>query len=181
MAVAKTSAFTLTAMVQLPTTATNVTETIDLGAYVDAGDSQGVAIESVDFIWQSYTTATDAVNYSIVTTNTDDWSGMVQLTNNDTDSVLIPANDGRLIASGTIHCDSAHIVSTGDDIYPDRFGKGDSAYYVIGDTLYLTGVAGGIRTSGRGAQVIARIRCRVVKLAVKDWQAIALQASAQDN
>ena len=54
MATSKTSSFWLTEVVSLPLTAVTgdrAEGTIDLGAYVDVGDQQALAIEQVDIIW----------------------------------------------------------------------------------------------------------------------------------
>ena len=51
----KTSTFYLTERLTLTATATPVTATIDLGAYVDVADRQCIAIEEVDFIFQATT------------------------------------------------------------------------------------------------------------------------------
>ena len=60
MAKSKTGSFWLTESVQSATaTGGIITGTIDLGAYVDVGDQQAIAIEEVDFIWQRYATLTD--------------------------------------------------------------------------------------------------------------------------
>jgi len=48
MATSKTGSFWLTEEVTLDTVDTVVTGTIDLGAYVDVGDQQALAIESVE-------------------------------------------------------------------------------------------------------------------------------------
>ncbi len=55
---AKTSVFYLTERVELTTGATNVVDTIDLGAYVDVADRQGILIHDVDFIFQATTRPT---------------------------------------------------------------------------------------------------------------------------
>jgi len=55
MATSKTGSFWLTEAVEFgiaDISGTVVSGTIDLGAYVDVGDQQAIAIESVDFMWQ---------------------------------------------------------------------------------------------------------------------------------
>jgi len=181
MAVAKTSSFFITERLQLAVAATVYQGTIDLGAYVDAGDAQGLAIESVDFIWQGHNTSTDV------------WSNpggalsgnatlAAQLMSNNANTAMIPANDHRLIASGEVYYDNTNeIVSVATDMFPDNFGKGDQSYYVVNDQLYLVAAASGTRAANNVIEVTARIRCRIVKLQQKDWMSIALQQTAQDN
>ena len=54
MAKSKTASFWLTESVTIGATESSATGTIDLGAYVDVGDQQALAVEEVDVIWQTY-------------------------------------------------------------------------------------------------------------------------------
>ena len=56
MATAKTSSFYVTETVTIPSTAVasdRVQGQIDMSSYINAPTGQGVAIESVDFVWQA--------------------------------------------------------------------------------------------------------------------------------
>jgi len=97
---------------------------------------------------------------------------------------LILADDQSLIASGCLNVSTTTgVVSHTSDLYPDNFGPASlsEAFMVVNDTLYLVA---GVNSAAVGAQnvsVTARVRCRVVKLAQKDWMAIAIQSTASDN
>ena len=63
----KTGSFTLTERINTATATSGLfTGTIDLGAYVDVGDQQAVAIESVDFVVQAYETDNDVWSGDLV-------------------------------------------------------------------------------------------------------------------
>lgn len=180
MAVAKSSSFFLTERLQLSASGTIYQGTLDLGAYVDAGDSQGLAIESVDFIWQGSDANGNAVPFGQSLAGNS--QGEVQLLSNDTNTAFVFANDHRLIASGQLYYDNANEqLSTESDQYPDNFGKGDMAYYVVNDQLFLVAENTGTLTTNHTLMVTVRIRARIVKIQQKDWMAIALQSTAQDN
>lgn len=182
MPTAKSSSFFITERVNLTASGTRVQDTIDLGAYVDAADAQGLAIESVDFIVQGYDATTGAMETTIGGAVSADLTMGFQVVSNDPGTTFLPANDHRLIASGQLFYDqSAVLVSGGSDIYPDNFGKGDQAYYVINDQLYVVGDAITTFVANHGLALTVRIRCRVVKLTKNDWMAIAIQSTSQDN
>ena len=182
MAKAKTGSFYLTETVTIPSataTSNRVQGTIDLGAYVNVPTGQAVAIESVDFIFQ----------------NTDDYGGQVegmlngngaitlQLSDLNPGTAFIRADDQSLIASGSLNIDNTNNVATHvNDLYPDNFGPStlSEAFMVVNDSLYLVGGPDGADTAA-DVFCTARIRCRVVKLSTKDWMAIAIQSTANDN
>jgi len=157
---------------------TAVQGTIDLGAYVDVGDQQGISVEEIDFIWQR------AALYS------SDVEGMVagngsldaQLTDLNPGTNLVRADDNSLIASGSLCIDQANnIATTGSDFYPDTFGKLDESRMVVNDSLYLVGQNAGTAIGANDVYLTVRIKARIVKLAAKDWMAIAIQSTASDN
>jgi len=183
MATSKTGSFWLTETVSLPPASASGSPrfegTIDLGAYVDVGDQQAVAIEQVDFIWQ------------VSTDYGSDPSGMVggngtlgaQLTDLNPGVLYVRSDDNNLVASGALSIDqSNNIASHSSDFYPDTFGKLDEARIVVNDQLYLTcGVDGTSTNAASTLYCTVRIKCRVVKLSTKDWMAIAIQSTASDN
>jgi len=65
MATSKTSSFWLTESTELTAVGTRVQSTIDLGAYVDVGDQQAIAIEEVGMIIQAQDTTTGFYNNSL--------------------------------------------------------------------------------------------------------------------
>ncbi|MHA2086412.1 MAG: hypothetical protein ACXABD_21925 [Candidatus Thorarchaeota archaeon] len=162
MATAKTGSFYLTETVVLSggtTTGGRVQGTIDLGAYVNVATGQAVAIESVDFIFQSGTTLAPNPEQMVTSSGT--------------------------IGSGSLVIDQANnVASYASDLYPDNFGPTSlsEAFLVVNDSLYLVaGIDGATVTGANNLAVTARIKCRVAKLSSKDWMAIAIQSTASDN
>jgi len=154
--------------------------TIDLGAYVNVPTGQAIAIDQVDFIIQRDS------DYGGAVANFLAGNGAIsmQLTDLNPGTALVRADDQSLIASGSVSIDQSNNLATHtSDLYPDNFGPTSlsEAFMVVNDTLYL--VVGNDKAAvGSGnLWVTARIRARVVKLAQKDWMAIALQSTAADN
>jgi len=181
MATSKTGSFWLTETVVLPVTAASgdrVSGTLDLGAYVDVGDGQAVAIESVDFIMQIGTDFGGSLSQSC----TADSAFTTQLTDLNPGDLLVRADDNSLIASSSLDVDQGNNVgTTTQDFYPDNFGKLEESRMVVNDSLFMVcGVDGGDVASSI-INITARIKCRIVKLSTKDWMAIAIQSTASDN
>jgi len=180
MARSKTGSFWLTETVSMA--AATVAEsraqgTIDLGAYVDVGDQQAIAVEQVDMIWQrgtdhgndadSFLAATGALGF--------------QLSDLNPGTIFNRADDNSLIASGALMIDTVGGVSNEGDFYPDSFGKLDESRLVVNDSLYLV-IGNDGAAIGPGEMFgTVRIKCRIVKLSTKDWMAIAIQSTASDN
>ena len=184
MATAKTGSFYLTETIQLPVGAANGTRvqgTIDLGAYVNVGTGQAVAIESVDFIIQQGT------DYGQNASSFLAGSGAVstQLTDLNPGTAFVRADDQSLIASGALTIDQPNnIVSHMVDLYPDNHGPAalSEAFLCVNDSLYLNaGNDGAAVGASWSLWVTARIKARIVKLGSKDWMAIAIQSTASDN
>jgi len=180
MAKSKTGSFWLTERVNMATVGVLAAGDIDLGAYVDVGDQQALAIEYVDFITQGVDTAglpqliTDAI-----TART---SFGYQLSDLNPGGALIFADDNSLIASGALGVDSGtDQMTSASDFYPDNFGKLDESRMVVNDTLFLTAISSGTYGAGETCSVTVRIKARIVKLSTKDWMAIAIQSTASDN
>ncbi len=183
MATAKTGSFYLTDTATFsPADAANTRKqaTIDLGAYVNVPTGQAIAIESVDFIYQSFTDYGGSVNGMLAA------NGCIsaQLTDLNPGLALVRADDQSLVASAQLNIDVGNNVGTHtSDLYPDNYGPASlsEAFMVVNDTLYLT-IGNDNAAIGAGAvYVTARIRCRVVKLSKQDWMAIAIQSTASDN
>ena len=184
MAKSKTASFWLTESIDLTALATAVQSTIDLGAYVDVGDQQAVAIEQVDMILQSHDTANNTYSNSIAGILTDNGNFGMQLTDLNPGTAFVRADDNTLIASGSVYFDDAnYIASTGPDLYPDTYGKIDESRLVVNDNLYVVARCNspGAFVANRAATMTLRIKARIVKLSTKDWMAIAIQSTAADN
>jgi len=183
MAKSKTGTFTLTERINTGTATSGLfSGTIDLGAYVDVGDQQAVAIESVDFVVQAYETDNDVWSGDIGAHTAADITFDFQLSDLNPGGAILPADVQSLIAAGTLNYDDGNNVSSlGPDLYPDNFGKLDESRMVVNDSLYLVGDASQAPTANDQWAVTCRIRCRIVKLSTKDWMAITIQSTASDN
>lgn len=180
MASAKTAEFFLTETVTLPALSADgsrITATIDLSPYLNVPTGQAVQITSVDFIYQSGADFSSAAA-SMVTGNC---AVAVQLTDLNPSTSFVRADSQSLIASGNVQIDVVNnIASHVLDLFPDNFGNDPQAFTVVNDLLYLTG---GVDSAGIAASdlfITARIRMKVVKLAQKDWVALALQSTAEN-
>jgi len=182
MATSKTGSFWLTETVIIAAGASGNTGTIDLGAYVDVGDAQALAIESVDVIWQSLNDTTGVYSSYFDGTVGGDSAFDVQLSDLNPGGVIKRADDNNLIASAALLvADTENIVSMGPDLYPDNFGKLDESRMVVNDQLYVVSTSTVVAAANRNIVVTLRIKARIVKLSQKDWMAIAIQSTASDN
>jgi len=181
MAKSKTGSFWLTERIQLDTDSVVVDGTIDLGAYVDVGDQQAIAIEVVDYIWQRET-ATGSFSGEVEQVVPGNGAADCQLSDLNPGTSILAADDNSLISGGNIHIDgSNYIVTQATDFFPDTFGKLDESRMVVNDSLYLCGLLNGTIAAGETLSVTCRIKCRIVKLGLKDWMALAVQSTASDN
>jgi len=182
MARSKTSSFWLTEAVVIAAAGDNGTGTIDLGAYVDVGDQQGVAIEEVDFIWQDLDTASGEYSAALGGTVTGNTAFDAQLGDLNPAGLILRADDNQLIASGSMNIDDTNnVLSFGPDLYPDTFGTLDEARMVVNDQLYVVATSSSVINAGHSLVLVCRMKCRVVKLSTKDWMSIAIQSTAADN
>jgi len=183
MAKSKTGSFWLTETVLL-TDSTAQQGTIDLGAYVDVGDQQAIAVEQVECIVQGRDTAGAGEKYMSAPALI--WSApgavQMQLTDLSRGLAIIQANDSALVSSGAyIFDDGNNVTSMANDVYPDTYGKLDEARMVVNDQLYCTAITSGTLIASRHVYVTFRIKCRIVKLDKRDWMAIAIQSVSADN
>jgi len=182
MATAKTGSFYLTETVTIPAGSadgTVVQGEIDLGAYVNVATSQALAIESVDFVYQS---GANSPFFGAMVAG--DAAIGVQLTDLNPGTKMLRADNQSLVASGALNIDIAQNQGTmSADLYPDNFGPTNlsEAFMVVNDSLYITGGVFGNLSGAADLFLTARIKCRVAKLASKDWMAIAIQSTASDN
>jgi hypothetical protein len=183
MATARTGTFYLTETVTLnngTAAGQRVQGSVDLGAYVSVADGLAIAIESVDFVYQVAGTLGGNVGGMLAASGTIS----TQLTDLNPGTALVQADNQSLIASGALNIDKSNVIAShSSDMFPDNFGPAalSEAFMVVNDTLYLVA---GPDTSDIGTSnvlVTARIRARIVKLAQKDWVAIAIQSTASDN
>ena len=179
---AKTSVFYLTERLTVNAGAGTAIDTIDLGAYVDVADRQGILVHDVDFIFQGVD-ANGAVA-GVLESVASDSEFAVQVTDLNRGSIVF-ADDRALVASGTLNIDDSNgMSSNAGDLYPDNFGPTSArgGRIVINDQMYLRGtLQSGSFTSNHGVAITARIKCSVITLNQKDFMAIALQSTAADN
>ena len=184
MATPKTGSFILTETIALPagtTSGTRIQGVVDVGAYVNVGTSQAIAIDQVDFVYQV------SSDYGSDPSSMLQGNGSLgaQLTDLNPGTAFVRADDQSLIASGSLSIDQTNNICTHvSDIYPDNFGPASlsEAFMVVNDSLYLNaGVDGTTTNATTIVYVTARIRARIVKLSSKDWMAIAIQSTASDN
>ena len=182
MATSKTGSFWLTEYVEIPAAAFTASGTIDLGAYVDVGDQQAIAIEQVDFIFQAHDIAADVYDGFFAGTVAGDTAFDAQLSDQNPGAAIVRADDNNLVASGTMNINDANnVLSMGPDLYPDTFGKLDESRMVVNDQLYVVAHSTNAIVAGQGLGCTVRIKARIVKLSTKDWMAIAIQSTAADN
>ena len=188
MAKAKTGAFYLTAQVILNATNTAVQDTISLASYVDVADRQGIAIESVDFMYQGYEAAGN--NYipslagiGVAPLPAQGLTTGVQLLDVQRGTTIVSSADRALVGS-------AQLVQTPDggyshesDLYPDNFGPvaTEEARIVVNDTLFLTATSDNDFGGADDMAVTVRVKARIVKLSERDFMSIAITSSAADN
>jgi len=182
MATAKTGSFYLNETIILPAASvagTRVQGTLDLSAYVNVPTGQAIAIDEVDFIYQ---TGPD-YGGDVIAMTAGNGALTAQLTDQNPATAFVRADDQSLVASGTLNIDhTAGLSSHTSDLYPDNFGPSglSDMFICVNDQLYLNA---GVDSTAIGAitYVTARVRCRVVKLSTKDWMAVAIQSTAADN
>ena len=178
---AKTSVFYLTESLAADTAGVDVTDTIDLGAYVDVADRQGILVHSVDFVWQGQNATGDWE--PLHTTLNGNGNGTIQLTDLNRGSMVF-ADDRALVASGQLSFDFTNIQqTTGSDLYPDNFGptSAQGGRIVINDQMYCRARWTGAIDANKAVRCTVRVACSVITLSQKDFMAIALQSTAADN
>lgn len=187
MAKSKTGSFWLTEQINLDIQDTAVQGVIDLGAYVDVGDQQALAIEEVDYVFQAYDTANDDYSYSIagaVGAGNIITFG-VQLTDLNRGLNIVSADDRSLVSSGLLaFSDDNNSFFNAGDLYPDTFGPvaADGTRLVVNDSLYFTGIYhNSPLLANREIRVTVRIKAKIVKVSRADWMSIAIQSTAADN
>jgi hypothetical protein len=186
MATSKTSSFWLTEEVIVAAGSALAQSTIDIGSLVDVGDQQAFSIEQVEFICQRKAGSVyDSKINDIIPV---EGSLTFQLSDLNPGNLVLAADDTNLIAQGQLHVsttfDGAAVVNSNTfshstSFHPDNFGKLSEARNVVNDQMYaLVDVSGNVITSDLA--VTFRIKGRIVKLATKDWIALAVSSVAND-
>lgn len=169
MAKGRTSPFTIATTVNLHSTTAAVTNTVDLAAYVDPADRQGVEIMAVDFIFHDSSTKLPIFSSS-------DFQAAMQCKDNSAGD-LIDYDNLHLVASAGFVNDGSAGQYMAADIYPDVLQRGKGGRIVVNDSLEIVGESS---ASIANLAATARITMRVVTLTNKDYMALALTTVA-DN
>jgi len=168
MAKAKTAPFWI-AEAQVGISTSVESQTIDIGAYVDPADSQGLEILSVDYIWDETTNLPPSFT---------DQRATAQLKDNTNGDLVSPTNL-HLISSGHLSVDAGSYLSTSSDVFPDRLNLGkDGGRVVVNDSLEFC-VKGS--ATANNLRCTVRICARVITLTKKDYMTLALQTVADNN
>lgn len=185
MAKAKTGAFYLTEQVVLTAANTAVQQTFSLASYIDVASKQGIAIESVDFMFQGKNGATYTQSLESVGTNAAPWSIGVQLMDVQRGIAIVSDADRALVASGTLihQGDPTGGVSHESNLYPDNYGPvaTEEARLIVNDQLFLNAQSTSDFVGADDLAVTCRIKARIVTLSERDFMAIAITSSAADN
>jgi hypothetical protein len=184
MARSKTSSFWLTETLNIAAVDTFTNGTIDIAAYVDVGDSQGLFVEEVSFIIQSLDIPTNSYTGNLQTALAGDATIDMQLSDQPFPAgTMLRAGAVSLVASGTYNFDDTNNISSlGTDLYPDVYGTLDEAFVVINDQLYFQGLLGiSAPIPSKEIAVTVRLKCRVATLSKRDWMAKAITQTGADN
>lgn len=168
MARAKTGPFYITEPITMSSTTAVQTTNLDLGAYCDPADKQGIMITDVDFIFQNssdYMPLTFAAGTGVKVEVHDTVVG-----------ALTGSNNYHLVSSAALKVDDDKAAYMTQDLWPDRFGIGkNEGRIVVNDELEIVGKSS---ASLANLQCVVRLTCKVVTLSNKDFMSLALQTVA---
>tara|TARA_Y100000361_G_C11157328_1_gene344978 strand:+ start:1413 stop:1922 length:510 start_codon:yes stop_codon:yes gene_type:complete len=169
MAKARSGKFQIRKTLDGLTTGTTVAE-IDLGAYVDPADAQGVEILMVDFIWHDGST-------NLPVDHGSDFRATAQLKDNINGNIVGFENT-HLVASAALTYDAAAGVYNTTDIFPDilHLSK-DGGRICVNDVLEFC-MKGSTSVPDAACTVV--IDARIVGLTKKDYMALALTTVASE-
>ena len=171
MARAKTAPFIVTEVVAASSTTAVQSGILDLSAYVDPGDSQGVEIMSVDYIWFN-----QATNMPIANGATP-FQAVGQLKDN-TNGDLISYDNIHIVSSGSLYYANDYTVSNVSDTYPDiLYLSKDGGRVTVNDSMEIC-----VKSSASVLNLACavRIQMRVISLTKRDYMTLALQ-TVSDN
>ena len=178
MATRKSSPFVLSTTVKL--TAVNQTglANIDLGSYVDVSSKTGLAIHSVDAIFQTYDDSSNAID-SAEALSQSAWWAAVQVFDQSRSELMI-ANDNSLVGSATLEYDGAYMTSYMNDVYPDSY-PAPGRLTISPQLTVVARNAGDPFQANKNQYITVRITGELVKLSEKDWMGIAIQGQALNS
>lgn len=168
MAKAKTGLFYITAPLTMSSTTAPQTTTLDLGAYCDPADKQGVMITAVDYIYQSQSDFMPPAFAADTRVKIEVHDAVL--------GSLVGANNYHLVSSSGISVSGQKNVEMTTDLWPDRFGIGkNEGRIVVNDELEIMGKSS---ASLANLQCVVRLTVKVVTLTNKDFMSLALQTVA---
>lgn len=168
MAKAKTGPFYITEPITMSSTTSAQTTTLDLGAYVDPADKQGIMITAVEFIYQNSSTFMPLAFAADSRVKVEVHDAVI--------GDLCGANNYHLVASSALTADASKGLNMEQDIWPDRFGIGkNEGRIVVNDELEIVGESS---ASLANLQCVVKLTCKVVTLTQKDFMSLALQTVA---
>lgn len=169
MAKARSGKFQIRKTLDGMTTGTTVAE-IDLGAYVDPADAQGVELLAVDFIWHDAST-------NLPIDHTADFRAVAQLKDNINGNIVGFENTHLVASAGLTYDVGAGVYNT-TDIFPDMlYLSKDGGRIVVNDVLEFC-MKGSTTVSDAACTVV--IDARIVGLTKKDYMALALTTVASE-
>jgi hypothetical protein len=188
MAKAKTGAFYLTEQVILSASSVAAQANFSLATYIDVASKQGLAIETVDFMFQGVDAATGGTysqSLESIGANVAPWSIGVQLLDVQRGIGIVSDGDRALVGSGTLihQGDPTGGVSHESNLYPDNYGPvaTEEARLIVNSDLFLNAISNSDFSGSDNLAVTCRIKCRIVTLSERDFMAIAITSSAADN
>jgi len=188
MAKAKTGAFYLTEQVILTATNTAVQGSISLASYVDVASRQGIAIESVDFMYQGFVAAGNDYQPSLSSISVASPPGAplttgAQLLDVQRGNGIVSAADRALVGSASLVQGIQGGLYHQSDLYPDNYGPvaTEEARIVVNDTLFFTAISNNDFGGTSEMAVTVRVKARIVTLSERDFMSIAITSSAADN
>ena len=176
MATAKTAPFVLSETLQIPTDGAIVTNSLDLGSYVNVGSKTGIAITDVDVVYQVYDSLNNLVVQPEALATSQFWA-TAQLFDQVRDTIMI-SNDNSLIGSGTLDY-AGYQTSRNNDVYPDSYPT--PGRISISPALSLVGTCktqAGAFNANHTLFMTIRVTCKLVKMSEKDFMGIAIQGQA---
>lgn len=179
MATRKTSPFVLSNTVRLSARDVAGTAAIDLGSYVDVSSKTGLAVHSVDAVFQIWDTSTN----TLVEPNAlaaGSWWVMGQVFDQTRDELQI-ANDNSLVGSAALEYNGAWETSYSDDVYPDSYPTPGRLTISPQLSLVARAASTAVFTANHELYVTFRITGELVKLSEKDWMGIAIQGQALNS
>ena len=168
---AKTAPFIVTEVITASASTAVQSGILDLSAYVDPGDSQGVEIMSVDYIWFNSADNMPIQNGATV------FQAVAQLKDN-TNGNLVSYDNIHLVSSGSIYYDTTKGVSSVADVYPDiLYLSKDGGRVTVNDSMEIC-----VKSSASVTNLACavRIQMRVISLNKRDYMTLALQ-TVSDN